>query len=165
MIRNRVKNLRFVKASELKPHPKNWRTHPLAQQNALRGVLQEIGYADACLARELPDGTLELIDGHLRQSLDKDAEIPVLVLDVTAEEAEKVLVTLDPLAAMAEADKDKLESLLKGMTIDSEEMKKLIASMAAEHKIKLDDGKEYDESVAESVQLAQCPKCGHEFPL
>ena len=65
-IRDRIKELRRVKADRLRPHPKNWRTHPQRQQDALRGILAEIGYADALLARELPDGSLELIDGHLR---------------------------------------------------------------------------------------------------
>ena len=32
-------------AGRLRPHPNNWRTHPRAQQDALRGVLAEIGYA------------------------------------------------------------------------------------------------------------------------
>jgi len=32
----------------------------------MRAILTEIGYAGAALARELPDGSLELIDGHLR---------------------------------------------------------------------------------------------------
>jgi hypothetical protein len=32
MIRDRIKELRRVRASELKPHPKNWRTHPAAQR-------------------------------------------------------------------------------------------------------------------------------------
>jgi hypothetical protein len=50
---------------------------------SLRGVLAEIGFAGAALARELPDGTLELIDGHLRVEMVPDSEIPVLVLDVT----------------------------------------------------------------------------------
>ncbi len=68
-VRDRIKELRRVKASRLRPHPKNWRTHPVAQQDALRGVLAEIGYADALLARELPDGSLELVDGHLRAEI------------------------------------------------------------------------------------------------
>src|SRR5262245_6791023 len=52
-IRDRITELRRVKASELRPNPKNWRTHPDAQRNALRGVLSEIGYADALLTRTL----------------------------------------------------------------------------------------------------------------
>jgi len=38
--------------------------------------------------------------------------VPVLVLDVTEDEADKILLTLDPLAAMAEADADRVKSLL-----------------------------------------------------
>ncbi len=65
-IRDRIRELRRVRASELRPNPRNWRTHPQTQRDALCGVLAEIGYADALLARELTDGSLELIDGHLR---------------------------------------------------------------------------------------------------
>jgi ParB-like chromosome segregation protein Spo0J len=111
-IRNRVKSLRMVPASELRPNPKNWRTHPKAQQDALRGVLAEVGLADACLARELPDGSLMLIDGHLRAETLGDGEVPVLILDVNESEADKLLATLDPLALMAEKDAGQLAALL-----------------------------------------------------
>lgn len=111
-IRNRVKELRHVAANELRPNPKNWRTHPAAQQDALRGVLAEIGMADAVLARELPDGSLILIDGHLRAETAAEATVPVLVLDVNEAEADKLLATLDPLAAMAGKDAEQLASLL-----------------------------------------------------
>ena len=69
-IRDRVKELRRVPASQLRPSPKNWRTHPKEQADALRGLLAEVGFAGAALARELPDGSLELIDGHLSGCLD-----------------------------------------------------------------------------------------------
>ena len=42
-IRDRIKELRRVRAGNLVPNPRNWRTHPRAQQDALRGVLAEIG--------------------------------------------------------------------------------------------------------------------------
>jgi hypothetical protein len=79
-IRDRIRELRRVRASELVLNPKNWRRHPKAQVDALRGLLAEIGYADALLARELVDGRLMLIDGHLRAETTPDAEVPVLVL-------------------------------------------------------------------------------------
>jgi len=46
-IRDRVRELRRVKASELVPNPKNWRRHPKEQAAALKGLLAEVGYADA----------------------------------------------------------------------------------------------------------------------
>ena len=45
MIRDRIRELRRVPASQLAPNPNNWRTHPPAQLDALRGVLAEVGYA------------------------------------------------------------------------------------------------------------------------
>ena len=70
----------------------------------IEAILAEIGYADAVLARELPDGGLEIVDGHLRADLDPEQQVPVLVLDVTEAEASKLLAVLDPVAMMAQPD-------------------------------------------------------------
>ncbi|MBA4104129.1 MAG: hypothetical protein C0485_00095 [Pirellula sp.] len=112
-IRDRIRELRRVPARELQPNPRNWRTHPAAQRDALRGLLAEVGYAGALLARELEDGSLQLIDGHLRAETTPDAVVPVLVLDVTAAEADKILLTHDSVAALAEPDHEQLAALLK----------------------------------------------------
>jgi hypothetical protein len=125
-VRDRIKAFKRVPASELVPNPKNWRTHPKEQQDALRGVLAEIGIADACIARELPDGSLMLIDGHLRAETVADAKVPVLILDVTEEEADKLLLTLDPLASMADSDADKLQELLRGVATDNEALQQMM---------------------------------------
>src|SRR5216684_526131 len=119
-IRDRIKELRRVKAYKLIPNPRNWRVHPKAQVDALRGLLAEVGYADALLARETGDGRLMLIDGHLRAETTKNAMVPVLVLDVTESEADKLLLTLDPLAAMALADQEQVRALLETVRTDSQ---------------------------------------------
>jgi DNA modification methylase len=134
-IRDRVKTLRRVRAKDLKPNPKNWRTHPEAQRNALRGVLAEIGYADALIARELKDGTLELIDGHLRAETTPDAKVPVLVLDVTEKEADLLLATLDPLSAMAESNPALLDELLSKIAPRGEAVQELLDSIADAHPV------------------------------
>jgi DNA modification methylase len=130
-IRDRIKELRRVPAQELLPNPKNWRSHPQAQQQALQGLLAELGYCDATIARELPDGRLQLIDGHLRCETTPDMEVPVLVLDVTEAEADKLLVTLDPLASLAEANRDAITSLLASVETDSAAVQALLADLAA----------------------------------
>jgi hypothetical protein len=114
-IRDRIKELRRVPASQLRPNPKNWRTHPQEQADALRGVLAEVGIADACIAREMPDGSLMLVDGHLRTETLGGELVPVLVLDVNEEEADKILATLDPLAGMAEQNNKKLSELFESL--------------------------------------------------
>jgi DNA modification methylase len=131
-IRDRIKELRRVRASELVPNPKNWRRHPKEQAAALKGLLSEIGYADALLARELDDGRLMLIDGHLRAETTGKATVPVLVLDVTEDEADKLLLTLDPLAAMALADQASVAALLKTVRTDSRAVAELLERVAGE---------------------------------
>ena len=128
-IRDRIKELRRVKASDLIPNPKNWRTHPVEQQDALRGVLADVGYADALLARETAEG-LMLVDGHLRAETTPDAEVPVLVLDIDEAEADLMLATLDPLAAMAGRDEDRLGELLATVTSDNDTVNALLQAVA-----------------------------------
>jgi DNA modification methylase len=153
-IRDRIKDLRRVPAKSLRPSPKNWRTHPKAQQEALRGLLAEIGFADALLARELPDGTLELIDGHLRAETTPDMDVPVLVLDVNEEEAAKILLTLDPLAGMAEADDPKLQELLEQVTFKSEAVAEMLKSLGDINGILRDKDILVEDRVPEPLPVA-----------
>ena len=128
-MRNRVVELRNVPASDLRANPKNWLIHPPAQEQALRGTLEEIGFADAMIARETSEG-LELIDGHLRRDVMGDQEVPVLVVDVTEEEADKLLLTIDPLANMAHADNDALFDLLQNIEFDSQAVRDMLEALA-----------------------------------
>src|SRR5947208_16919211 len=114
-VRDRIIELIRVPAAELVEHPGNWRRHPAHQRAALQGLLKEIGYADALLARREGEH-LVLIDGHLRRSLDPRQVVPVLVLDVSAAEADTLLATLDPLAGLARPDPDALRALLASVT-------------------------------------------------
>lgn len=127
-IKDRIKELRRVKASDLIPNPKNWRTHPIEQQRAVQGVLAEVGYADALIAYETTAG-LMLIDGHLRANATPDEAVPVLVLDVNEQEADMILTTLDPLAGMAERDDDALTSLLENLSVENDDVSELLAQM------------------------------------
>jgi hypothetical protein len=157
-IRDRIKELRRVPAGELRANPRNWRTHPAAQREALRGVLAEIGFATAPVARELEDGTLELIDGHLRAETAPDALLPVLVLDVTEEEAAKLLLTLDPVAALAGTDQALLTDLLATTEFASPQLDKLLTGLAEAAEAALEETTERAEvTIPESLQVVvQC---------
>jgi len=139
MIRDRIVDLRRVKACDLEPNPHNWRTHPDSQRAAMRAVLEEVGYVDVAIARELPDGRLELLDGHLRRDLTPDAEIPVVVVDVDDQEAAKVLATLDPLAAMAQKDAEQYDSLLETLEPELEAFRELLEDLANQPHVALND--------------------------
>ena len=129
--RNRIRALEYVNSSDLTPHPGNWREHPAAQAAALKGVLNEVGIAGALLAyrSERQGGALVVIDGHLR----KDAapqQWPVLVLDVDDAEADYLLATHDPLAAMATADAGALDALLSSVQSGDAAVTAMLAELA-----------------------------------
>jgi len=147
-IRDRIKEFRRVKASELAPSPKNWRTHPKAQKEALQGLLAEIGFAGAVLARETPQG-LMLIDGHLRTETAADSEIPVLILDVDEAEADKILATFDPIGAMADSDAAALDALLRGVQTSNEAVAGMLANLAAQAGLYTGEWKGDKEDLAE----------------
>ncbi len=128
-IRDRVKELKRVRASELIPHPLNPRRHPDYQRDAMRGVLQEIGYADALIVRE-DNGAFQIIDGHLRAEITPDQLVPVLVVDLTPEEAEYELATHDPLGAMARNDQDALMELLQRVQTDDKAVAAMLEAVA-----------------------------------
>lgn len=111
-IRNRIKELRQVRAGDLIPDSRNWRRHDEAQRSALAAMLDSIGYAGAVIAREASEG-LVLVDGHLRADLDPEQMIPVLVTDVTEAEAGQLLASIDPLGAMATPDPALLADLVE----------------------------------------------------
>ena len=129
--RNRIKALEFVSSADLVSHPGNWRDHPKAQAEALKGVLAEVGIAGALLAyrSERQGGALVVIDGHLR----KDAapqKWPVLILDVDDAEADYLLATHDPLAAMATADAGALDALLSSVQSGEAAVQAMLAAVA-----------------------------------
>ena len=103
-VRNRIKAHVKVRAGDLVPHPLNFHEHPSDQREALAASYEEIGFARSLLAYELPDGRYQLIDGHLRASMDPDMLVDLEVLDVTEEEARQLLLTLDPLVRLAQTN-------------------------------------------------------------
>jgi len=112
-IHSRIVEHLKVRAGDLIPHELNPRRHSREQREALQALYEEIGFARSVLAYRRPDGRLKLIDGHLRQSLDPNMEIEVEVLDVSDEEARKLLLSIDLLAQLADYDDACLEELRK----------------------------------------------------
>lgn len=167
-IRDRIVALERVRAADLVPNPKNWRVHPEKQKAAIKGILAEVGYVDAVLARRLPDGRLMLVDGHLRAETTPEQHVPVLVLDVNEAEADKLLLSLDPLSAMADTDTAALKQLLESVDAASQALAGMFVEMgdaAGIYKQQKTDAaagsREVDVSAMEMEHC--CPECGFEF--
>jgi hypothetical protein len=138
-LRDRIVELRRVRAGDLLQNPENWRTHGEEQMAVLGSVLSEVGIADAVLAFPAdglgPDGDfsqLMLFDGHARTERDKDQLWPVIVTDLTLDEARLMLATIDPLAAMAGTDQAALQGLLGSISNDLAGMDAMFAGLLAD---------------------------------
>lgn len=92
------------------------------------GVLNEVGFAGAVLAREAEDGALELIDGELRADEADGHDIPVLVLDVDEAEADMLLASYDEITSMADINTDRFQSLLADLKPDDADLRRFVAT-------------------------------------
>lgn len=124
--RSRIVGTADVPPGEIVPNPANWRTHPTNQQRALGAALDEVGWVTHVVVNRT---TGRLVDGHLRLELAirrKEPFVPVTYVELTEDEERLVLATLDPLAALAGRDDERLVSLLDGLAISDADMKRML---------------------------------------
>jgi len=170
-MRSRIKAHRRVRAGDLVPHELNPRIHSDTQRNALRDLYERIGFARSLLAYELPDGRLKLIDGHLRASTTPDEEVDVEILDVNDTEARALLLSLDPLAALADYNDENLDKLREITESDSPHLTglwKSLQSAEAATKQALDDAADAEppEPVPEKFAvLVECYDERHQLAV
>ena len=74
---NRIVGHADVAPDQLVANPSNWRLHGKAQQAALAGALDEVGWVQQVIVNQQ---TGHLIDGHLRVELARAANEPVPVV-------------------------------------------------------------------------------------
>jgi hypothetical protein len=127
-LRDRIKELRRVRAGDLIPNPRNPRFHDMHQKEVVQNLLENIGYAGALIAFEHEDG-LMLVDGALRQSLDPEQVVPVLITDLSQDEADTLLATFDASTNLATFDDDLMSPLLDGIDTDSAEMRRFLTDL------------------------------------
>jgi hypothetical protein len=109
--RNRLVEFTEIDPEQLLANPNNWRIHPNHQREALASVIDEVGFVDPVIVQA---GTDLVIDGHLRTALaisEGQPTIPIQYVDLDDEEANYVLMSLDPIGSLAVTDKEKLEEL------------------------------------------------------
>jgi hypothetical protein len=133
--RIRNKGIRLVRVADIEDNPLNFRTHPEAQRAAFAGIETEIGFYGYPDVYETEAGTIRLIDGQLRKEhlllkYGNDATIEVNMTDFDEDEAKKALLTHDPLSAMAEEDRVILGKLMDQVTTESDELAKMLETMA-----------------------------------
>lgn len=163
---NRIVGHGEEEPSQLLANPRNFRIHPKTQQDAVAGVLEEVGWVQSVIVNRR---TGHLIDGHLRVSIalrDDEPTIPVVYVDLSADEEALILATLDPLAALAGTDRQKLEELLSEVGTGSADVQALLAGMARDAGITAPNFEAVDAanlSRLDQKNPTTCPKCGHSW--
>ncbi len=128
--RNRIVGSGEEAPDQLVANPKNWRTHPGGQRDALRGSLSTVGWVQQVLVNQR---TGHVVDGHARveEAISRgEPLVPVLYVDLDEAEEAQVLATLDPISAMAAQDDDKLRELLAELNIDDPGLVALLESLS-----------------------------------
>lgn len=165
--RNRIVGHGEEEPAQLLANPRNWRIHPKAQQDALSGVLDEVGWVQSVTVNQQ---TGFVLDGHLRVALAisrQEPSIPVVYVDLTPEEEAEVLATLDPIGAMAAADKEKLDDLLREVQSGDDGVQAMLAELAEKGGIAGSDVAPVDLDDGDDCTIPKdsflCPKCGFKF--
>lgn len=138
---NRIVGHGTESPEQLLANEANWRVHPRAQQQALEGVLDEVGYVQAVIVNNRTSEAWELgkrnvptmVDGHMRveTALSKgQTEIPVVYVDLEPSEEAKILATFDPISALATTDKEKLDELLREVETGSAGVAEMLSNLA-----------------------------------
>lgn len=115
---------------QLLANPANFRTHPKHQQDALAGVLSEVGVVQNVIVNQR---TGFVVDGHLRISLamrDNQPTVPVTYVDLAPHEEALILATLDPISALATTDAEKLRDLLDEVSTSDAAVMQMLAELA-----------------------------------
>lgn len=149
---------------QLLANPYNFRVHPNTQKQAMRKVLQTVGIVDEVIVNET---TGHVVNGHLRVKIaleDGIEEIPVKYVRMSLEKELLVLLTFDPVSAMAVHDKEMINDIVNEYPDElDEDVKKIVKSALDEDPGFINMDEEQTESEITDKRLVRCPKCGFKF--
>lgn len=163
---NRITRYGSESPDQLAANPRNWRTHPRSQTDALSGVLREVGVVQNVIVNER---TGYVVDGHARISLalrDGQPSVPVTYVDLSEDEEALILATLDPLSAMAGADSAQLDVLLRDVSSGDAAVQQMLSALAQDNGIsppEFDPVGIEEQGILDQKAKCTCPECGHVF--
>lgn len=165
---NRIVGEGNEKPDQLLANPNNWRIHPEQQQLAVQASLSSIGWVSSVIVNQ-PTG--HIIDGHLRVMLamrHHEQTIPVLYVELDADEEAAALASLDTITGMAKGNAFVFEQLLEHIGTGEAELMDFLERKAQELGIydeektrDYDNGTEID---GDSLTFKhECPCCQFGF--
>lgn len=151
--RNRIVGHGEESPENLLANPLNFRVHPRSQQDALQGVLDEVGVVDEVIVNQR---TGFLVNGHLRVSLamrTNQPTIPVKYVDLSESEEALILATFDPISALATTDKAKLDEILADVQTGSAAVQEMLAGLAESAGLYFEsEGQEGDSNYSRKIE-------------
>lgn len=154
--RDRIVGFERVEPEQLLANPRNWRTHPGMQRDALRGSLEDVGWVDAIMVNTT---TGHVVDGHARieEALSKgEPTVPVLYVELSENEEGLVLATFDPIGAMAETDGDRLQQLLDETRVNEDsDLRALLEQLASSTSAYVPEPSEQAEPTLDADHLVE----------
>lgn len=129
-LRNRIIGYGEVDPAELLANPKNHRIHPKAQQDALAGSLDEVGWVRDVLVNQRSG---HVVDGHARVNLALrrgEPTVPVSYVDLSPKEEALILASLDHITGMAAIDNEQLDALLRDVSTGNAALQAMFSEMA-----------------------------------
>lgn len=130
-IRKRIVKVVPMRLGDILPNPRNPKSHPKQQREALRGSVRELGFGTIPIAytSQRLGGKLAFGDGHMRGDEFADFVTDVAITDYTDEEIDKFLLYADPIAAMAEYESQQLDGLLRDISTNDEALQAMVAEL------------------------------------
>ena len=153
----------LINIEKLYPYHNNPKEHPPDQIDNIASSIKNYGFTVPIII----DGENEIIAGHGRYEAAKKLgmeELPCIKReDLTAEQI-KAFRLADNKVAESEWDMEMLEVEFEAIDdeftgFDMDEIKAFQEQFEVP-----EDEKTLDESIADDVEMAKCPECGHEFP-
>lgn len=164
-------NTPWIGISELKPHPKNPRIHTEKQVQEIARSIRELDWGRPLII-SIDNYILAGEGAYLaaRDVLNLE-KVPYRRMKHEHDSPEAIAYMLadNKLAEKSDWNYIQLEDLsndleLKGFNVTIIGFDEIELKALKENSIIPDEEKEFDESIADEVEMIKCPECGHEFP-
>lgn len=145
----------MVDINKLKPHPKNYNTHPQKQIELLAKNIKELGWRHPITVSKLSG---YIVSGHARYTAAKYLgvkKVPVNFQDFKDESEEKIVMIADNrIAELAEIDKTALNKLLQEINFEGKDFD-LTGYIDPKEIFKEDEEKQEEEEVSEKQKTKE----------
>lgn len=163
---NRIVDHGELPAGQFLANPANWRTHSIDQDVQLSSVLNDVGFVQSVIVNKRTStewgkdkGVETLVDGHLRVKAalgrGEDTMVPVVYVDLSPDEERRILLTFDPIGALAGKDEEMMRALYEPVKVEWPE-----SEMDLDLVLKLPGERKKAKGLAHEVKECLCCKDG-----